>query len=237
MKFNISILFLALSFGCSKDPDMYIEYYGNGQIKFEVPLKNGKWHGTALGYFSTGELRGKMNVINNKREGYAYEYYQSGKVKQVTYFHDDIRMGEDKLYLQNGLLVEKTFFDSLGKPIDIHRYKNGKRDLSYQVPLVYTTPDTVNIGATVTLNAKLGNADSTIFDLGILLITSGFNKEKMPLDTLFIGESKNKEGFRYSFRAEKKGENYIHGALIFKDLHGSENLNRPYFFEYKFDVY
>lgn len=232
--FIIFILMMVLS-NCSK-PDMEITYYPNGQIKFEVPVKNGRWHGMAKGYYESGKLRGEVEYINGKEEGLWYDLDEQEHLLERRNYHNGILIGHE--VYNSGILFGKTFYDSLGRPQDIRQYKkNGERDMNFTSLIVYTVPDTVKLGDKTLFFTRLGNADSTKINKGYLLITSSLDslRSNAPIDTLADISSTNEKGFLYEFIPLKKGDSQIFGSLRFVDSRGSI-VYGPHPFIYEFEV-
>jgi len=45
----------------------YLDWYNNGQLKYEHNYKNGKLHGKCLGWYESGQLRYENNYKNGVR--------------------------------------------------------------------------------------------------------------------------------------------------------------------------
>jgi hypothetical protein len=220
---------------CSDEPKKFVEYHDNGKLKFEVNVRDGKWHGEALGYYESGALRGKVRFANGQKAGPSYEYYESGKLKIVSHYENDIQVGEMLEYFRNGRLYERSILDSSGNMVDFHRFdETGVSDFRFQFPLVYTLPKHPRLGQRTLVKARLGNADSTIGP-GNFLITSGFNKEGDPIDTIYVDQADNHRGFSYEFTPKKPGKDTLRGILIFP---AADEVSKPkrYRIEYLYQV-
>ncbi len=79
-------------------------YFANGNVKSDLPLKNGMVHGQAKYYFNTGSLRELVNFKDDVRHGTATEYYKNGKPYMVSEYVNGERTGWYKIYYANGQL-------------------------------------------------------------------------------------------------------------------------------------
>ncbi len=62
------------------DAEKYVEKYDNGQIRFEVSLKEGKKHGAYREYHETGEIKVKGKFKNDQKDGTWKIYDLNGKL-------------------------------------------------------------------------------------------------------------------------------------------------------------
>jgi len=62
------------------DAEEYVEKYENGQVKFEVSLKDGMKHGPYREYYQTGELKVKGKFKNDQKDGTWRIYKPNGKL-------------------------------------------------------------------------------------------------------------------------------------------------------------
>lgn len=235
------LLLLALLVGCTEPEQRIVEFYQNGNKKFEVPTKDGMWHGKARGFAENGQMLSEILYVENRREGYGFEYYPSGKLQGRAYYKNDVARDTMDFYLESGELRQRTLLTSKGVPIDFQRFnKDGTRDYSHMYPILYVINDSIKskhvmAGTPATLYVRLGNADSTLYTNGSLVITSAI-KGKDVSDTLFLQNSTNKTGFEYTFRPPHKGPNLIKGALIFGTREMKEGYSR-FTFEYNCPAY
>lgn len=79
-------------------------YYPGGNIKSDLPLKDGELNGTAKYYFNTGNLREVVNFKDDVRHGTATEYYKNGKTYMTCEYVKGERTGWYKVYYANGQL-------------------------------------------------------------------------------------------------------------------------------------
>jgi antitoxin component YwqK of YwqJK toxin-antitoxin module len=79
-------------------------YHPNGNLKGNLPLKDGQATGLAKYYFQTGGLREDVNFENDVRHGVCTEYYKNGKPYIVANYIKGERTGWYKEYHTNGKL-------------------------------------------------------------------------------------------------------------------------------------
>ena len=56
------------------------EYYANGKLAREIPLKDGLINGEAKDYYENGKIRSTATFVNGDIDGVVKEYNQAGKV-------------------------------------------------------------------------------------------------------------------------------------------------------------
>ncbi|RYD57314.1 MAG: hypothetical protein EOP56_08365 [Sphingobacteriales bacterium] len=79
-------------------------YHPNGNLRSDLPLKDGKIHGQAKYYFNTGKLREVVAYEDDEKNGTSTEYYRSGKTQMVSEYVKGERTGWYKGYYGNGKL-------------------------------------------------------------------------------------------------------------------------------------
>ena len=62
------------------------EYYVNGKLAREIPLKNGLINGEAKDYYENGKIRSTATFVNGDIDGIVKEYSQVGKVIKETLY-------------------------------------------------------------------------------------------------------------------------------------------------------
>ena len=62
------------------------EYYANGKLAREIPLKDGLINGEAKDYYENGKIRSTATFINGGIDGVVKEYNQAGKVIKETLY-------------------------------------------------------------------------------------------------------------------------------------------------------
>ncbi|MES2431980.1 MAG: toxin-antitoxin system YwqK family antitoxin [Bacteroidota bacterium] len=84
------------------------EYYGNGKLKKESPLINGKIEGKEKEYYDTGELFSIVDYKNGKKNGEYECYFKTGKIQQKSIYKDDKFNGWLKTYYANGNIKNES---------------------------------------------------------------------------------------------------------------------------------
>ena len=72
------------------------EYYANGKLAREIPLKDGLIHGEVKTYYENGKIRSTANFVNGNIHGSLREYNQAGKVIKETLYRNDKEMKKAK---------------------------------------------------------------------------------------------------------------------------------------------
>ena len=62
------------------------EYYANGKLAREIPLKDGLISGEAKDYYENGKIRSTATFVNGHIDGVVKEYNQAGKVIKETLY-------------------------------------------------------------------------------------------------------------------------------------------------------
>ena len=62
------------------------EYYANGKLAREIPLKDGLINGEAKDYYENGKIRSIATFVNGDIDGVVKEYNQAGKVIKETLY-------------------------------------------------------------------------------------------------------------------------------------------------------
>ena len=62
------------------------EYYANGKLAREIPLKDGLINGEVKDYYENGKIRLTTNFVNGDIDGVVKEYNQAGKVVKETLY-------------------------------------------------------------------------------------------------------------------------------------------------------
>ena len=70
----------------NKDIVLEKEYYANGKLAREIPLKDGLVNGEAKDYYETGKIRSTATFVNGDIDGIVKEYNQAGKVIKETLY-------------------------------------------------------------------------------------------------------------------------------------------------------
>ena len=73
----------------NKDIVLEKEYYYNGKLAREIPLKDALIHGEVKDYYENGKIRAITPFINGNVDGILREYNQTGKVIKETLYRND----------------------------------------------------------------------------------------------------------------------------------------------------
>lgn len=79
----------------------------------EVRDASGKlMEGISRNYFENGKLRNEVPVKDGLRDGVAREYYESGQLAAEISYQADVKHGSSKWYYQDGILYQEAAFKS-----------------------------------------------------------------------------------------------------------------------------
>ena len=95
-----------------------IDYYKNGELKYEIDYLNGEKSGKGTEYYNNGELRYEGKYFNGEKNGKGKEYYNDGQLLYKGEYLNGKINGEGKLY--------KYKYELLSGKLE-EQYKNGKR--------------------------------------------------------------------------------------------------------------
>ncbi len=121
----IIIISLILFTSCSK---VEKQYWENGNIKSELPYKNGKLQGTARWYYEDGTIQQEVPYVNNSIEGLSIRYHDNGRKELEEEYKNNIRNGRATEYSYSGRRIEIKEYvnDTLNGP---YRKWHGNREL------------------------------------------------------------------------------------------------------------
>lgn len=91
-------------------------YYDDGQIRNEVPVKDGMRHGVAREYYESGQLAAAIEYQANLKNGWSKWYYQDGILYQEAQFVANQKEGIEKKYYNTGELMAVLKWKG-GKPV------------------------------------------------------------------------------------------------------------------------
>lgn len=104
-----------------------INYYDDGSIRSEVPVKDGKRHGEAREYYENGQLAASIAYENDLKNGTSKWYYQDGILYQQAIFVDNKKHGLEKKYYNTGeLMAVLRWKEGETLPGLMEFHKNGK---------------------------------------------------------------------------------------------------------------
>ena len=72
------------------------EYYANGKLAREIPLKNALINGEVKDYYENGKIRSTANFVNGNIDGPLREYNQAGKVIKETLYKNGNKLKKKK---------------------------------------------------------------------------------------------------------------------------------------------
>lgn len=90
----------------------YVDKYPNGVVKFSGFFRFGQRHGQWMAFYENGNMWSECFYDKGKKQGASNVYYGNGKPQYKGWYKNDMR---DSLWL---------FFDTLGKQIDKHAFRN-----------------------------------------------------------------------------------------------------------------
>lgn len=90
----------------------YIDKYPNGVIKFTGFFRFGQRHGEWMAFYENGIKWSDCFYDKGKKHGASTVFHPNGKIYYTGWYKNDLR---DSLWL---------FYDSLGKEVDRHAFKN-----------------------------------------------------------------------------------------------------------------
>jgi antitoxin component YwqK of YwqJK toxin-antitoxin module len=80
-------------------------YYEDGKIRNEVPVKDGKRHGVAREYYENSQLAAEIEYQEDIKSGWSKWYYQDGILYQEAQFVANQKEGIEKKYFNTGELM------------------------------------------------------------------------------------------------------------------------------------
>ena len=134
---------MILFFSCKTEYRKIIDTYPDGKVKEEnvYPNKDDKAKYTIINYYSNGQIRFNGTVENKKFIGVKMNYYENGNLKEVDSILNPCALnfcccgGKVLKYYSNGKL-EQTFENRNGAANGlIHLYEN---DSSGKLGIIYT---------------------------------------------------------------------------------------------------
>ena len=70
-------------------PNLQKSYHDNGNLAFEIPMKNGAINGEVKIYYENGKIKEITPVKDGKKEGIGREYSETGKIITEILYKDD----------------------------------------------------------------------------------------------------------------------------------------------------
>lgn len=130
-----------------KDPNATRKtFYDNGQVRAEVPYKDGKKHGVANNYYENGNVKLSIPYTNGLRNGVSKYNYEDGKLYRETPYLNDKIHGLRKVYASGKLQAEIPYH--LGIPCTGLKeyYLSGKQKTDFPYISVNTRDDRLKSG-------------------------------------------------------------------------------------------
>jgi len=89
------------------NPDQAIQctYWGNAQLRWEIPNLSGKHEGWWKSYFESGALKSETPYKAGKREGTGTWFYESGNISSQAPYVNDLLEGNYIEYHEDGLII------------------------------------------------------------------------------------------------------------------------------------
>lgn len=85
-------------------------YWENGNLKSELPYKNGKLNGTAVWYYEDGTIQMEVNYANDIIEGSSIRYHDNGRKDTEEMYVNNLRQGKATEYSYSGKRVEQKHY-------------------------------------------------------------------------------------------------------------------------------
>lgn len=120
MKANSVIIIFIVVFGCGKS-EFERQFYPDGKLKFEVPLRGGERNGQSIQYYENGKIQLVSHWENGIKKGESTSFYmngnphiksiyQNGYTHGIIYIYDSLNNLKEKYTvnreLKNGLYQE-----------------------------------------------------------------------------------------------------------------------------------
>lgn len=83
---------------------IYKEFYGDGVLKMEGFIFDGKSDSVWTNYYESGAIKSKGNYVEGAREGKWVFYYESGVESSIGYYQDNLAHGKWVYFYPNGAL-------------------------------------------------------------------------------------------------------------------------------------
>ena len=102
-----------------------IDYFDNGQKKYEGTFKEGKDHGEATRWYESGQIKSQTNMIEGKLHGTITEWYENGQKRWEGQYqngklhgtqlkwHDNGQQSQERIY-KDGIQTSEKEWDTDG---------------------------------------------------------------------------------------------------------------------------
>lgn len=88
------------------------DVHWNGELKEEVPFKDGRMHGVSMEWYENGQLHYETNFKEGLIDGVNKAWYDNGQLHHETNYKDDKLDGISKSWNRNGQLVSSLEYDN-----------------------------------------------------------------------------------------------------------------------------
>lgn len=103
------LFFLLLLFSCI-NKENEVNYFENGNLQYQVPLKDGLRDGTLIKYYENGKIQLISNWSNGIKEGISEQFYDNGNIElRATYVGNKLN-GKVQKYDSSGKLIIESYF-------------------------------------------------------------------------------------------------------------------------------
>lgn len=87
-----------------------VEYYANGQLKFQYLVHLGQVHGSGRMWYEDGKLQCEEEFVNGKLHGIKRAWHPNGVLEAEIHYKNGIRNGIYKLWHENGKPQESSLY-------------------------------------------------------------------------------------------------------------------------------
>ncbi|MDH5368110.1 MAG: hypothetical protein OEW67_14080 [Cyclobacteriaceae bacterium] len=245
----VNLTFLIISFvSCSNDTE--ISYFDTGEKKYEVPIRNGKYHGVFKRYYPDGTLAGEVNYLNGKKYGVLKGYDSSGYLMNFYDYKNDMMHGLFEVYHSKTENIRVKGYYKYDKPdsVGFEYYPSGELRRVYYYEMgellylkgfkpsgemmqskitakIYPKDTLEHYSKNETLKVYIELAKRYSYDEGnkLWIITGNLDEKNNLLDTLENFTTDNgKLYFKYQTTPKNFGINYIMGKML--ELKMPENI-------------
>lgn len=85
-------------------------YWENGNLKSELPYRNGKLNGVARWYYEDGTLQQEVPYVDNKINGVLKRYHDNGRREAEETYVNDMKNGKAVEYTYPGKRIEQKYY-------------------------------------------------------------------------------------------------------------------------------
>lgn len=242
--YNFFVLVLVVSFS-SCEPTKESQFYSNGELEYEVPLKNGKREGEMISYLENGNISVKASFKSGKLNGLTTGYDSLGNVVSRIEYKDDLKHGKAEMfysngnaksmatheqgklvgplleYYENGDLSKRYYFDSNSEIIYFKSYS--RSGVLYESLLPVSTSFEES-SSELTIGLNYSEYDSA----GMLILIGNLDEDNKLLDTLEAFKVRDLD-YTYKLKPNQKEVTGVVYELELPDV----NIGGNYFFKFE----